>query len=182
MARTASALRGHILEAALGLFVIHGYRGTSLHDIASEAGCSKASLLYHFASKDAILTELLTPAGLALNQLDQDLAGLSGDQAVEAAVTGYVDLALRYRREVKLLFSDLPEMLNNSALSGIPGLTERLLAALAGHSEEPEAVVGAWMVIGAVFVTSASDVPVPQEVLRTQMIRSALRALDHHPG
>ncbi|MGW7514504.1 TetR/AcrR family transcriptional regulator [Streptomyces sp. NPDC054796] len=181
MARSASALRGHILEAALALFVIHGYRGTSLHDIASEVGCSKASLLYHFTSKDAILTELLTPAGQGLTELDASLAGLTGDQAVEAAVTGYVDLALRYRREVKLLFSDLPEMLNNSALSGIPGLTERLLASLAGHSTEPEALVGAWMVIGAVFVTSASDVPVPDEMLRDQMIHSALRALDHHP-
>lgn len=181
MGRSASALRGHILEAALGLFVVHGYRGTSLQDIASEAGCSKASLLYHFAGKDALLTELLTPAGQALTELAQKLTGLTGDQAVEAAVHGYVDVALRYRREVKLLFSDLPEMLNNPALSGVPCLTEQLLTALTGHSTEPEAQVRAWMVIGAVFVTSASDVPVPDGMLRAQMIHSALRALDHAP-
>ena len=181
MGRTPSALRGNILEAALALFVVHGYRGTSLHDIASEVGCSKASLLYHFANKDAILTELLTPAGEGLAELDTQLAGLTGEQAVEPAVTGYVELALRFRREVKLLFEDLPEMLCNPALSSIPGFTDRLLASLAGHSDAPENRVAAWMVIGAVFVTSAGDVEVDEETLRTQMIRSALRTLDHDP-
>lgn len=215
MGRSASALRGNILEAALALFVVHGYRGTSLHDIASEVDCSKASLLYHFASKDALLTELLTPAAAGLAELDAELAELTGDRAAEAAVTGYVDLSLRYRRELKLLFSDLPEMLSNSALADVAGGTGRLLAALAGHSDADEDRVAAWMVIGGVFVTSASavssavsidaagdaagdasgdaasvassasdassKVAVPDETLRAQMIRSALRALGRNP-
>ncbi|MFC7713801.1 TetR/AcrR family transcriptional regulator [Nonomuraea recticatena] len=61
MARPPSALRGHILDSALQLFATQGYKGASLHDIAQVAGCSKASLLYHFVSKEAILAELLTP-------------------------------------------------------------------------------------------------------------------------
>ncbi|MGW8379094.1 helix-turn-helix domain-containing protein [Streptomyces sp. ODS28] len=182
MGRTASALRGNILEAALTLFATHGYRGTSLHDIASEVGCSKASLLYHFANKDALLTELLTPAGQGLAELDGRLDGLTGAQAAETAVDGFVDLALRYRRELQLLFSDLPEMLCNPALSGIPDSTEQLLSALAGRSEADEDRVAAWMVIGGVFITAASDVRVPDETLRAQMIRSALLALGRTPG
>jgi len=181
MGRPASALRDNILESALALFVVRGYRGTSLHDIASEVDCSKAALLYHFANKDALLTELLTPAAAGLAELDARLAGLTGDEAAEAAVTGYVDLALRFRRELKLLFGDLPDVLGNPALSAVPDSTERLLAALAGHSEADEDRVAAWMVVGAVFVTTASDVPVSDEALRAHMIRGALRALGRTP-
>ncbi len=69
MARPATALRGHILESALRLFAANGFRGTSLQDIASDAGCSKASLLYHFANKDALLVELLTPTAEEITAL-----------------------------------------------------------------------------------------------------------------
>ncbi|MDP9867575.1 MULTISPECIES: TetR/AcrR family transcriptional regulator [Streptosporangium] len=181
MPRPASALRGHILESALQLFATGGYKGTSLHDIAQVVGCSKASLLYHFAGKDAILTELLTPAGEGLAALDARLSGLDGDRAAEAAVTGFVDLAMRFRRELKILFQDVPAMTSHPALGAIPAITDRLLAALAGGSTEPGDLVAAYMVVGAVFVTSASDVQVTDEDLRTELIRGALRTLAREP-
>ena len=181
MGRTASELRGRILEAALALFVVHGYGGTSLHDIAAEVGCSKASLLYHFANKEALLTEVLTPAAESLGELSAELAGLTGEQAVETAVTGYVDLALRHRREVRLLFSDLPEALDSPAFARIPTVAERLLTALSGGLDTPADRVAAWMVLGAVFVTSAGDVAAPEEVLRREMVNSALRTLGRAP-
>ncbi|MEE1939772.1 TetR family transcriptional regulator [Streptomyces sp. TRM 70361] len=177
MARSASALRGQILEAALELFAAGGYRGTSLHDIAVRVGCSKASLLYHFTSKDAILTELLAPAGEALAALDAELDGLPDDRAATAAVTGYVDLALRFRREVKVLFQDINEMTAHPALACIPELADRLTATLAGRSAEPKKLVTAYMVLGAVFVTCASDVDVPAGALREELIHGALRTL-----
>lgn len=182
MARPASALRGHILESALHLFASGGYEGTSLHDIATAVGCSKASLLYHFTSKDAILTELLTPAGEGLAALDAQLVPLDGREATEAAVTGYVDLAMRFRREIKILFADIPGMTAHPALGSIPGTVERLLDALAGRSTLTRDVVAAQMVLGAVFLTGASDVDVPAQELRDEMIRAALRTLRPDPG
>ncbi|WP_030618355.1 TetR/AcrR family transcriptional regulator [Streptomyces sclerotialus] len=181
MPRPASALRGHILESALHLFATRGFKGTSLHDIATLVGCSKASLLYHFTSKDAILTELLTPAGEGLTALDEQLAGLTGEEAARAAVTGYIDLALRFRRELKVLFEDIPAMTSHPALGICPGTVDRLLDALAGRSAEHSDVVAAYMVLGAVFITGASDVDVPDEELRTHLIRGALRTLGHAP-
>lgn len=181
MPRPASALRGQILETALDLFATRGYKGTSLHDIATVVGCSKASLLYHFTSKDAILTELLTPAGEGLAALADGLVELTGDEAARAAVTGYVDLAMRFRRELKVLFEDVPAMTCHPALGVIPERVDRLLDALTGRSNEPQHVVAAYMVLGAVFVTAPSDVDVPDQELRDQMIRAALRTLGHDP-
>lgn len=179
MARSTSTLRGQILEAALDLFATHGYRGTSLHDIATVVGCSKASLLYHFAGKDAILTELLSPAGEALAELDADLAELDDDRVVEAAVTGYVDLALRFRREVTVLFQDITETLCHPALAHVPGMAERLVDSLAGRSTDPKRLVTAHMVLGAVFVTCAGDPDVPADVLREELLHGSLRTLGH---
>lgn len=181
MARPASALRGHILDSALDLFATRGYKGTSLHDIAQVVGCSKASLLYHFVSKDAILTELLTPAGEGLAALDAQLSDPEGAPGAEAVVTGFVDLAMRFRREVKVLFQDIPELTGHPALGAVPAVIARLMAAMVDGSTEPRGLVTAYMVIGAVSVTCASDVAVPDEDMRTELISGALRTLGRAP-
>ena len=46
--------RGRILATALQLFARSGYDGVSLQDIATAVGMRKASLFYHFASKQEI--------------------------------------------------------------------------------------------------------------------------------
>jgi AcrR family transcriptional regulator len=53
-----SPTRLRILLAGLALFGDRGYHGTSIRDIAAEAGMQSASLYSHFASKEAILAEL----------------------------------------------------------------------------------------------------------------------------
>ena len=48
-----------MLEACLVLFADQGFAASSIRDIAGEAGMQSASLYNHFASKDAMLTELV---------------------------------------------------------------------------------------------------------------------------
>ncbi|WP_069169410.1 TetR/AcrR family transcriptional regulator [Streptomyces griseus] len=182
MPRPPSAMRRQILDCALRLFAEHGFKGTSLHDIAVEAHCSKASLLYHFAGKDAILTELLTPPAESLSAMSEELAALNGDQAVEAAVTGYVGLAMRYHLEVKIIFAELPDMLGHPVLAVIPRAVARLADALGGRSAEPRARVMAQMVIGGVAVTVAADVDVDPGTMRNELVQGALRTLGHPTG
>ncbi|MEU4656127.1 TetR/AcrR family transcriptional regulator [Streptomyces sp. NPDC023723] len=51
--------RGRILAAALTVFSSRGFRGGSLNDIATAAGLTRAGLLHHFPSKQAVLLALL---------------------------------------------------------------------------------------------------------------------------
>lgn len=48
-----------IEEAATGLFLRHGYRGTSMDAVASAAGVSKQTVYAHFADKTALFTAIV---------------------------------------------------------------------------------------------------------------------------
>ncbi|MEV4629815.1 TetR/AcrR family transcriptional regulator [Micromonospora sp. NPDC049523] len=49
------ARRTQLIDATIGLVARHGYAGTSLARIAEAAQISKATVLYHFPSKDAVV-------------------------------------------------------------------------------------------------------------------------------
>lgn len=51
--------RERIVNVAARFIARNGARGTSLSDIAAEAGVSQAGLLYHFGSKEALLNAVL---------------------------------------------------------------------------------------------------------------------------
>jgi AcrR family transcriptional regulator len=51
--------RTAILQAALRLFSKQGYRGTSIREIAAEAGLSTGNVYHHFPDKEALFTTLL---------------------------------------------------------------------------------------------------------------------------
>ena len=99
MPTTADELR----RVALEEFASAGYHATSIQQIADRAGVSKATVLYHFASKEALLDAVLAPA---LDQLDQILenVGLAGlrDGGSQRALflEQFVDFLLEHRSAV----------------------------------------------------------------------------------
>ncbi|MFK3983847.1 TetR/AcrR family transcriptional regulator [Micromonospora sp. NPDC050397] len=146
---TRNHTREDILAEAARLFARGGFKGTSLHDIAVAVGCSKATLLYHFASKDALLVALVEPAIEELRALDDRLAVLHGEDARLVAVNGFVDLVLRYRREVTLVYDSL-QVSEIPRFPGIDALAERLVRAFAGHSPDPVDDIAARVVLSGI--------------------------------
>jgi AcrR family transcriptional regulator len=74
----SSGNREALLLGAKRCLLEKGYNRTTARDIASAAGVSLAAIGYHFASKDALLTEALL---LAFGEWDEDL-----QRALRAAV------------------------------------------------------------------------------------------------
>jgi len=57
-----SARQAHVLETALTVFVRHGFRKTSIEDIAKAAGISRQGIYLHFKDKDAIFSASIQKA------------------------------------------------------------------------------------------------------------------------
>jgi AcrR family transcriptional regulator len=77
----AAATRERILTAAFTLFGRYGFKRTSMEDIASEAGLSRAGLYLQFRNKEDIFRELA--GGLHEEALSGAEAALSSDQPLE---------------------------------------------------------------------------------------------------
>ena len=123
--------RREIQEQATRLFAAKGYEATSLQDIAEAVGCSKATVLYHFEGKPAVLSYVMEPTVHALTDLVAAVRDLPPEAAQERTIVAYVDLAVRFRglttvlREVLPLLEDAPEF---EALRAAGGELPRLLA------------------------------------------------------
>jgi AcrR family transcriptional regulator len=58
-AQAAAATRARLLQAAIGVIQERGIERLTLDTVAKEAGVSKGGLLYHFASKEALVVGII---------------------------------------------------------------------------------------------------------------------------
>lgn len=100
--------RQTILNAALEVFSSEGFRGATLDQIATASGLSKPNVLYYFASKEAIYTELLS--GLLKTWLDP-LRDIDPDGDPVAEINAYVirklEMSRDYPRESRLFANEI---------------------------------------------------------------------------
>jgi TetR/AcrR family transcriptional regulator len=127
-----------ILDAALEVFSLHGFRGATLDQIAEVAGLSKPNLLYYFPSKEDIHTALLT--GLLATWLDPLRAmDAKGEplQEILAYVRRKLDLARDYPRESRLFANEI--------LQGAPRMRPAIEGDLRRLVAEKARVLTQWM-------------------------------------
>ena len=93
----AAQTRERILDTSLAAFGLRGYDSTSLDELAAELGITKQAILYHFSSKEHLLTATIE---LAVKELGSALGGASKSQArgfqrIEDLVRATFSLAAR---------------------------------------------------------------------------------------
>lgn len=181
MSRASERARAEILSAAVSLFSAAGYAGTSLADIARRAGCSKATVLYHFHNKDSILSDLLAPGLASLQELGAAIDAAPAEDAQRVAIEGFVELAVRHRAEIAILHDDLPRLFTSPTFAEVQGTIERLRHAMAGSldragSADPGAEVSAWMAMAGTSAACVQSPDLPDDELH-EALRAALTRL-----
>lgn len=82
----ALALRARIAEAAIGLFLAHGFDPTTVEAIAAAAGTSRRSVFRYFATKEDMALSWTTATGPALAKQVLEFAHLAQRQPIQAAL------------------------------------------------------------------------------------------------
>ena len=135
--------REAILDAALEVFSAQGFRGATLDQIAERAGLSKPNVLYYFASKEAIHSELL--AGL-MDVWLEPLKALNdaGDPIEELLdyVSRKLDMSRAMPRESRLFA--------NEVLQGAPRFGPFVEGALKALVDEKAAMIRGWVEAGRI--------------------------------
>lgn len=108
---TERARRDQLVSLTVDLVAEHGYRGTSLQRIADAAEISKAAVLYHFASKDAVIAaayehvigELVAEVGAAVDAAPDPLT------AAETYLDALLAHLATHPRHTRLVAEALPD-------------------------------------------------------------------------
>ena len=182
--RTGAETRKAAQDVALELFTTQGYEATSLRQIADVLGINKASLYYHFKSKEDIVRSLFQARG---DETEELLAWISAQPAtsdlVERAVLRWVDsFSVEKLRGIRFLGSNplLTRRLGAADGDRIGVNLTQFVSALAGLLPHPNAsnlllLRMAILSINAA-VEAAADSHTPDQDILTAA-RSAARAL-----
>ncbi|MEZ5281496.1 MAG: TetR family transcriptional regulator [Acidimicrobiales bacterium] len=129
MAPVSRPTRQRVLDAALVAFSERGFAATSLDDLAGDLGLTKQAILYHFGSKDSLLSAVIdrTAAELVgLFDAEVDRSG-RGFSRIESVVRVTFRLAARRPEVLGLLrqVSRLGDPHTSRLAAGLGSLMER---------------------------------------------------------
>jgi TetR/AcrR family transcriptional regulator len=135
-----------ILDGALNVFSVQGFRGATIDQIAEAAGMSKPNLLYYFASKEEIhrrlLEDMLDLWLDPLRELDAE-----GDPIPE--IRSYIRRKLEMARD----FPRESRLFANEMLQGAPHAVDVLEGELKALVDQKAGVIERWMADGKITRT-----------------------------
>ena len=135
-----------ILEAALDIFSVHGFRGATIDQIAEAAGMSKPNLLYYFPRKEEIHKRLIA------EMLDIWLAPLK-DFSADGDPVPEIRSYIRRKLEMSRDFPRQSRLFANEVLQGAPRIIEMLAVDLKALVDEKARILETWMDQGKLIRT-----------------------------
>jgi len=132
-----------ILEAALEVFSQHGFRGTTIDQIAEVAGMSKPNLLYYFRTKEAMHRALIDRV---LDTWLDPLRAFDAEGNPETEIRSYIRRKLEMARD----FPRESRLFANEVLQGAPHIEDELKGPLKTLVDEKAEVIRAWTRAGKI--------------------------------
>ncbi|MGH3995802.1 MAG: TetR/AcrR family transcriptional regulator [Pseudonocardiaceae bacterium] len=171
--------RATIRAVAMELFSARGYEQTSLREIAERVGLTKASLYYHYPSKQALLLDLIQPLverWRAIASHTESLPHTPDD--VRAVLARCLDVLLDNRAAAGLFVRDTAAVVAAIApiWEELLELNGRLHRWLAGPEPTVAATIraiAALEVLGAALSATAYLSEVGEEELRATLLEAA---------
>jgi TetR/AcrR family transcriptional regulator len=169
--------REELKVIALRQFASAGFAGTSLQHIADAAGYSKSSVLYHFASKEALLEATLTPAMDTLGEiLERFVSSGPSRSAQDEFVTEFIDFLLANRLQVHMFVNQGQSLKGMAVIERANGLIVTLAQSLCGEMLTAEERVRFAVALGgAAYMLSATETwstdPLPEDETRSALVR-----------
>lgn len=109
--RMKAERRTQLVHAASRLFAERGFRAVSMEDLAAEAGVSGPAVYRHFASKEALLADLLIDVSRQLlDQGTQCAVDESPVDALASLIAFHTDFALRDRDLIRIQDHDFANL------------------------------------------------------------------------
>ena len=127
-----------ILEAALDVFSVHGFRGSTIDQIADVAGMSKPNLLYYFRTKEAMHRALIDRV---LFTWLEPLRAFDPQGNPQSEIRSYIRRKLEMARD----FPRESRLFANEMLQGAPRTIEMLAGDLKLLVDEKAAIISGWM-------------------------------------
>lgn len=169
MTGPSSALE--LQRVALEQFATVGFGGTSLGAIAQSAGLAKSSVLYHYASKEALLAAAVQPAVDALEVIVADCPRDGDRKERERFVEGFIDFLIAHRLAVHLFLNQGQVLGRIPQVARANTLLQRFAEAIAARIPEVEdrirfgvALAGAAYSLVAAANWSSAELPDTDEV------------------
>jgi TetR/AcrR family transcriptional regulator len=132
-----------ILEAALDVFSVNGFRGSTIDQIAEAAGMSKPNLLYYFRTKEAIHRQLIDRV---LSTWLEPLRVFNAEGNPEAEIRSYIRRKLEMARD----FPRESRLFANEILQGAPRIEDELKGPLKALVDEKAEVIRSWARAGKI--------------------------------
>ena len=121
------------MDAAARLFTSKGYAGTTMDDVALEAGVAKGSLYYHFKNKSQLFCETVVSG---LDWFEERMIAITNGNGTAAEIAGelismMVHLVVENSTVADMVMMELTDGVDDGAAKEVMDAKEHLTAALA---------------------------------------------------